>query len=154
MALLCILFIPLLGCSPIGYIGDSDGVEPEDFWTVPRRQMYDEGNDFIRADDLWVFVSNRGMVQKIDVRQVVIKLIKNPEGDKTDQNNIVSINNGFTTLTRSLVGIGRKIIIVSYQGMTAEYSIEVQDITGSNGGDVDDGKGFIVGDEAGFIRWK
>jgi hypothetical protein len=142
----------LSGCSPIGYVSAPGTSNPDDFWTVPRRLVYDEGSDFIRADDLWVFVSSKGITQKIDVGQVFIRLIKDPESDKEASVNRVNINH-ITTLTKSLVGVGRKLIIVSYQDMSAEYSIEINDLTGnnSNGGDED---GFQLGDGDGFIKWR
>ena len=146
------LFVIILaGCSPIGYIGDASTLNPDDFWTVPLRLVYDEGSDFVRTEDLSVWSISRGLTQRIDVRQVQIRLIKNPDGDRNDPNNRVNLNS-ITTLTKSLVGVGRKIISVTYQGLTDEYSIEIQDLTGNLGSEEEEG--FQVGSGGGFIVWR
>jgi hypothetical protein len=143
---LCIISFILAACAPIGFVGADS---PDDFWTVPRRQVYDEGNNFVRADDLWVFVSAGGVVQKIDVKQVTIKLIKNPNVDKANPKNSVSINS-VTPLTRSYAGVGRKLVTVSYKGLTAEYSIEIQSVFDPG----PDGPGFLTGDDGELIWWE
>jgi hypothetical protein len=143
---LCIISFVLAACAPIGFVGADS---PDDFWIVPRRQVYDEGNNFVRADDLWVFTSSGGVVQKIDVKQVTIKLIKNPNVDKSHPGNSVSINS-VTTLTRSYAGVGRKLVTVSYKGLTAEYSIEIQAIFDPDS----DGPGFRMGDDGELIWWE
>ena len=144
------LVCTLAACAPFGPIYESVSSNQDDFWIVPQRIAYDEGSDFVRADDLRVFSSGSGTVQSVDIKQVTIRLIIDPEGDPDNPDNRVSINT-VTRLSRSLVGVGRKLVIVSYKGMSAQYSIEIQDLTGS-GPDPktgDDDKTF-----GGFIKWE
>jgi len=117
---------------------------------VPRRLIYEEGGDFTRADDLWVFASARGIVQRLDINIIDIKIITNPD-DTVNPPNIVQVpfnGNGFQLL-RSVVGIGRKVVSVSHKGMTAEYSIEIENLLGTDPGDGDNGGGM-----GGFIKWE
>jgi len=147
-----ILFVcALASCGPpIGYVGSSLVGSLDDFWTVPRRQVYDEGSSFIKADDLWVFASSRGIVQKIDVYQVTIEFEINPDDSNPAQIVPVPPNGAEFILLKSVVGVGRKLVRVSHNGMTAEYSIEIQDLTGGGGnGNGSDDSGFGE-----FIVWK
>ena len=146
-----VLVYTLASCAPFGPIYDSSSSDQDDFWTVPRRIAYDEGSDFVRADDLWVFSSSQGAVQRVDIRQVAIGLVIDPDSDADDPQNRVSIN-AVTRLSRSLVGVGRKLVIVSWQGMSAHYSIEIQDLTDSG----TDPSNRDNGDKTfgGFIKWE
>ena len=151
-----ILVYTLASCAPpMGYVGGSSGFTSpvDDFWAVPRRQTYDEGSLFVKAEDLWVFASSMGVVQKIDINQVAIELEINPDDlDKPAQ--IVPIppnGNGGFRLLKTVVGVGRKVVTVSYNGMLATYSITIDDLTGSNG---NNGNGDDDGTFGGFIKWE
>ena len=121
-----ILVYALASCGPpMGYVGgDSSGSLVDDFWAVPRRQSYDEGSLFVKADDLWVFASFMGVVQKIDINKVAIELEINPD-DLDNPAQIVAIppnGTGFRLL-KSVVGIGRKLVFISYNGMNPSICI-------------------------------
>jgi hypothetical protein len=107
--------------SPLGTI-DKD-VSVNDFWLVPRRQVYNVGDYFNKNNDLWVFSSKSGSVEQVPVGKVELKLLSNPSAPKPDEylvtEDTLRLLNG--------IGIGRKIIVVSYGEKTAEYSIEIMD---------------------------
>ena len=155
---LIIIFILAACTPPVGAIsGDSqDGAIHvrvlDDFWVVPRRLVYFEGDSFVREDDLWVFASHRGVVERIDVRQVRIDLIRNPNNTSSPIIVPIPANNGNFRLTSANIGTGRKLVSVSYQDIVAEYSIEIHDITGNDngGGGGNDDNGNI----GGIIIWE
>ena len=117
----------VLGCAqPIGTIkgGNAAAGNLDDFWTVPQRQYYTLGNNFVRASDLRAFASYRGIVESIPASSVEISLVKNPGAAKPDAP--IPIVNGEYRLIEGIVGTGRKLIIVTYGSKTAEYSIEIR----------------------------
>jgi hypothetical protein len=133
-AIILTVSFAVVSCSPpIGYIqGGSLGVDFDDFWTVPRRNVYNLGDSFVRASDLWVFASSQGIVRSIPVDKVNIGLISNP--DAAVPYAPIPITNGEYILNAAIVGAGRKLIVVSYGDKTAKYSIEVMDPSGLTGG--------------------
>jgi len=155
-----VVFI-LVACGPpIGYIGGSGGSftgDHDDFWTVPRRQVYNLGDDFVRAEDLWVFATASGAVMRIDVDNVIISLVTNPSASTPDAPITIFSNgngngygngNGRSVYTLGThIGKGRKLIIVSYDGMIAEYSIEIMDPFGLDSDDGSEDGGGV------WIRW-
>jgi len=150
-----ILVYALASCAPpLGYVGDAYGdlSNADDFWAVPRRQTYDEGSLFIKTDDLWVFTSSMGVVQKIDVNKVTIELEINPDDlDKPAQIVPIPPNGSGFRLSKAVVGVGRKVVTVSYNGMKATYSIVIDDLTGDTGGN---GNGDDDGTFGGIIKWE
>ena len=148
--IIIIVSFAVLSCSPpIGYIkgGSGSGADFDDFWTVPRRNVYNLGDGFERASDLWVFASKNGIVQKIPVDDVTIGIVKNPDIETPDEP--IIIKNGKYNLVATVVGAGRKLIVVTYGDKTAKYSIEVMDPSGliDNNGK-GDGEGSTIG-----IKW-
>jgi len=155
-----VVFI-LAACGPpIGHISSPDSIvigDHDDFWTVPRRQTYNLGDDFVRTDDLWVFISSNGAVQRINTERVAIRLITNPNASTPDAAITMSgdVNgngngngNGYRGYTLGThIGKGRKIIIVSYDGMNAEYSIEILDPLGLDSDDGNEDGGGV------WIKW-
>ena len=143
----------LAACTPIGSTF-TNGVNYDDFWTVPRRQTYNLGDSFNRNSDLWVFVSNKGAVESISSKKVEISLITNPDSSAApDVINMLGRSSLDDTyrLTDSTAGTGRKLVVVTYGGNTAEYSIEVADPLGVGGGGDENGNG----DGSGIgITWK
>ena len=130
----------IVSCSPpVGYIQSNSSAGHDDFWIVSQRNVYNLGDAFERASDLRVFTSSRGTVRSIPVGDVEIRLIKNPDAAIPDEP--ISINNGRYTLVESVVGAGRKLIIVSYGDKAAEYSIEVLDPYGVGNGGNGNGEG-------------
>jgi len=133
-------------CTPIGTTHDDDsGADVDDFWTIPRRQYYTLGDNFVRDNDLRAFASHQGMVESIPASKVEISLVRNPDDDEPD--NPIPIVNGQYPLKDTIVGSGRKLIIVSYGSKTDEYSIEVGSLDGSVGPSrpPDSGEGSGIG---------
>jgi len=135
-------FCILAACSPpIGHIFNSSGpsLNHDDFWTVPRRQVYNIGDDFVRTEDLWVFALSQGVVERVDTKNVTISIITNPDAATPgDPLTIYGNGNGSRYTLAVHIGKGRKLITVTYGGMTAEYSIEILDPLGildSDGGE-------------------
>jgi len=148
----------LAACGPpVGHIGGGySGVVQihDDFWVVPRRQVYNLGDDFLSREDLWLFASSRGVVQRVNLGNVVISMVINP--DSATPNNPIIIfgngngngnGNGYAYTLGSHIGRGRKLIIATYRGIEAEYSVEILDPHGLGGDDDDDepGGGIIIG---------
>ena len=126
------------GCAePIGTIKGGSGGKLDDFWAVPQRQYYILGDNFVRDSDLRTFSSYRGIVESIPVSSVTISLVKNPDAAAPDIP--IPIVNGQFRLIDSIVGTGRKLIIVTYGSKTAEYSIEIRNPDGSVDPDPDGG---------------
>ena len=95
-----------------------------DFWTVPKRNVYNLGDYFDRNSDLLAFALSSGNVIPVPVDQVTISIISNPNSTDPDEPIPVS---GNTYRLSSNVGSGRKLIVVTYEDKTTEYSIEVMD---------------------------
>lgn len=128
-------------CYPLGYTHDAGF---DDFWTIPQRQYYTLGDDFVRTSDLRAFASSRGMIEAIPASDVEIALVKNPDAEAPGDP--IPIVNGRYRLISSVVGTGRKLVIVTYEGKTAEYSIEVRNTDGSiDPGDQGSGEGSGIG---------
>ena len=133
---------------PIGTIkrGSAVAGNLDEFWTVPRRQYYIHGDDFVRKNDLWAFASYNGLVETIPIEKVEISLVKNPRAAPAAWDTI-NIKNGAYTLVSS-VGTGQKLIRVTYENMTAEYSIEVRNPDGTRDPEDNNGNGSSV-----IIKW-
>ena len=140
-------FSILSACAPIGFM-DHDTVYDE-MWIVPKRQTYNVGDDFRQTDDLLVFASYQGMVETIDIRRVSISLYPRPNGT-SNGNGVIHITNGSYVLSPTVVGSGRKLIVVNFKNMIADYSIQVNDPFGLAPDPDDDGN---IGGGIGII-WK
>jgi len=139
----------VFGCAePIGTIKGGTGTgKVDDFWTIPRRQYYVHGDDFVRKSDLWAFSSYRGLVESVPVDKLTISLVTNPRAAPAQWEK-VDIKNGEYTLVGSVVKTGQKLIVVTYDNKTAEYSIEVRNPDGS----VDPGDNGSSGSSV-VIQW-
>jgi len=114
-------------CAPIGS-AFTGSTTYDDFWTVPRRQTYNLSEYFNRSSDLWVFASSMGAVESIPVNNVEISLITNPGAAVPNVINMLGqSSSGNTYMLIASVGTGRKLVVVTYGGSRAEYSIEVED---------------------------
>ena len=131
--------------APIGvlYIPYDPGTY-DNFWVTVRREVYHFGDTFDKNNDLSVFASSDGMVSQIPVSEVTISLIRNP--DSTAPNGPILIDVDEYRLVASVVGAGRKLIIVTFGNMTTSYSIEVFDPQSID--DPDNGDSTGIG-----IRW-
>jgi len=130
---------------PLGHIHDNNsGADFDDFWTVPQRQYYTLGDNFVRTKDMRAFASSQGMVASIPADSVEISLVKNPSAAAPDAP--IPIVNGQYRLIASIVGTGSKLVIVTYGNKTDEYWIEVRNPDGSvDPGDESSGEGSGIG---------
>ena len=140
-----LLTVFILSCAPpVGYL--NDGAAGEELLAVPYRIVYDVNNLFQRRSDVAVYTSLRGAVRSIPVRDVKISVIENPSFPN-DPLIEVSADEDYP-----LTNKGRKVIVLSYKGLEARYSIEVQDPLGV-GGDGSGGGNVGVGGGQGGIIW-
>ena len=147
-----VIFIVLLlfslfftGCAPpVGQLNDWAFNE---LLAVPQRMVYEPGDLFQRDTDLSVFTSSpNGNLNPVDIAMVDILIKEDPSRPENTRP-----VNGEYKLNIS----GRKIIFLSYQGLTTEYSIEVTDLSGGNGSG---GGSIIIGEGGskpigGGIKW-
>jgi len=139
--IIIIVSFAVISCYPIGYTHDA---ELDDFWTVPQRQYYTLGDNFVRTRDMRAFASSQGLVESIPADSVKISLVKNPSAAAPDAP--IPIVNGQYRLISSIVGTGSKLIIVAYGGKTDEYWIEIRNPDGSvDPGDQGSGEGSGIG---------
>jgi len=94
---------------------------------------------FNRQEDLSVFAAFHGMVETIPTDQVEISIIE-PEAPEKP----VPIPRDFPDEFYIFRKPGRNIVVVSYNGMSARYSVEVNDPYNLSGDDDDDGNGGII----------
>ena len=139
---------PDLGWQPNGPGGPDGPGAPsdyDDFWAVSQRNVYNLGDYFDRNSDLLAFALSNGSVIPISVDNVTIDIIINPDSSALYEMVPVSAN---TYRLSTNVGSGRKIIVVSYEDKTAEYSIEVMDPhnldPGNGGGGSGGGSGIGI----------
>jgi len=110
---------------PIGNIG---GYGNDDLlWTVPNRVAYDLNDLFMRNSDYQVFVSYRGVIQHVPNNQVKVAVAEDP--DFSDEREYIPLDENYSLRTQ-----GRKLIVVEYGELSADYSIEVRDPFGLGGG--------------------
>jgi len=132
-----IIALAAAGCGPpignIGGYGDSDLL-----WTVPNRVAYDLNDLFLRNSDYQVFISYHGVMQYIPNDQVKVAVAEDP--DFPDEREFVPLEENYALITE-----GRKLIMVEYKELSAQYSIEVRDPFGLGGtGGSDSGTGIII----------
>ena len=115
-----LFFLSLTGCAPpIGHLNGGAAAYDE-LLAIPQRMTYDLGDEFKRETDLSVFVSYGGALQPIPIDVVDIGIV-----DADTPEEIIVINGGYM-----MKFPGRKIISVSYDGLSAKYSVEVKDPLG------------------------
>jgi len=136
--LILIAALAAAGCGPpigsIGGYGDTDLL-----WTVPNRVAYDLNDLFMRNSDYQVFVSYRGIIQYVPNDQVKVAIAEDP--DFSDEREYIPLDENYALLSE-----GRKLIVVEYNDLSAQYSIEVRDPfgLGGNGGNESSGSGIII----------
>jgi len=132
------------GCAPpVGYVG---GTADEQLLAVPYRIVYNVNNLFQRHSDLSVFTSSKGALRPIPIENITISVIENPAYPDI----IIQIPDDEDY---SLEYSGRKIIVLSYNGLEARYSIEVQDPLGIGGSGSGEGGNVEIGGGGGGIIW-
>jgi hypothetical protein len=136
--LILIVVLAAAGCGPpigsIGGYGDKDLL-----WTVPNRVAYDLKDLFLRNSDYQVFVSYRGVIQYVPNDKVKVAIAEDP--DFSDEREYIPLDENYPLLTE-----GRKLIMVEYNDLSAQYSIEVRDPfgLGGAGGSDSSGTGIII----------
>ncbi|HCC38242.1 MAG TPA: hypothetical protein DEQ14_11910 [Treponema sp.] len=126
-----IVSLAAAGCAPIGSIGATSSID--DFWVVSQRYEYELGDSFNRDKDLRVFISYQGIVEPIPVKDVDISIVTTGNTPQT-----FVVENTTYRISPS-VGKGRKLIVVTYNNSSAEYSIQVEDPSGLTDGEEDEG---------------
>ena len=114
--------------------------ERDAFWTVPNRMHYIINDPFDRQEDLSVFAVFKGIVEAIPTDQVEISIIEDPERPTEP----VPIPRAFPDEFYIFRKPGRNIVVVSYNEMSARYSVEVNDPYNLSGDPDDDGNGGII----------
>jgi len=137
------LLIAAVGVScarPLGSIYGSGTASADVLWAVPYRVVYDMNALFLRRSsksDVVVFTTDtEGAVRSIPIKDVTINIITNPN----QPNELVLIP---PDEDYQLQSPGRKIIVISYDDLSVEYSIEVKDPLGV-GEETDGGSGLII----------
>jgi hypothetical protein len=136
--LILIVALAAVGCGPpigdIGGYGDTDLL-----WTVPNRVAYDLNDLFMRNSDYQVFVSYRGVIQYVPNEKVKVSIAEDP--DFSEEREYIPLDENYALRTQ-----GRKLVVVEYGEMSADYSIEVRNQfgMGDNGGNENSGSGIII----------
>ena len=128
----------------MGHLSDSVG----ELLAVPQRMVYEPGDWFLRNSDVSVFTSSNGNLNPVNITMVDINIKEDPSRPE----NTRPVNGEY-----KLNVPGRKIISITYRGLTTEYSIEVRDLYGGGNGNGNGGGNVTVGDGAslggGGIKW-
>ena len=136
--LILIIALAAADCGPpignIGGYGDTDLL-----WTVPNRVAYDLYDLFLRNSDYQVFVSYRGVIQYVPNDKVKVAIAEDP--DFSDEREYIPLDENYALRTQ-----GRKLVLVEYGDLSADYSIEVRDPfgLGGEGGAGSGGTGIII----------
>jgi len=141
---ICALFA-VTGCSmPIGTIYGkapvTAGYKHDPMWLVPRKQLYEIDDRFMRNEHFQIFVVDDGAVREVDPEDegVAVRLLYN-EGLSTEQNYTVA------DATHQFFAIGPWKVEVDYLERSGYYMVEVY--SPNNGG------GSIGGDGGIGIIW-
>jgi len=143
--LLLLLIFPLIvlaNCSlPIGSIesgGPSINRTGDSMWLVPRRQLYQIDERFLRNEDFQVFLVEDGVVSEI---------LPNTQGLRVLLSGNHNLSTEFVELVTSthhaFFRVGRHVITVEYADRSASYSLEVFSPNNGNSIGGDDGIGII-----------
>jgi len=135
----------LTNCSqPIGTLEHSFSDEVDSIFLVPRRQLYQLDEKFIRDEDFQLFAVDGGMVLEIlppftEANRVYVEL-SGHIGLSTEFHQKLY---GKENTHHPFYVIGRHIVTVTYGGKSSWYSIEVFAPTNGNTLGGDDGIGII-----------
>jgi hypothetical protein len=134
----CVLVLAGSCSQPVGTIENRDGGgdghtgKGDTLWLIPRRQLYEYGENFRRDDDFQIFIVEDSDVLEISPSTpgVSVAIVPPPyEELKSVQSSILNLS--FTT--------GRHIVKVDYAGKEGNYSIDVR----ANGDTIGGGDGGI-----------
>jgi hypothetical protein len=133
----------LAGCSqPIGdiYGGGGSGANytTETMWLVPRRQLYQIDERFLRNEDFQIFIVDKSNVMEIPSHTPGVTVVLSG-----DHNLSTEFSELVDTTHHQFFRVGRHIVTVDFNDKSANYSLEV--FSPNNGGGIngDDGIGII-----------
>jgi hypothetical protein len=123
---------------PLGSLYDDTVSDHDELYAVPYRVVYDINALFLRRSDVVVFTSNKeGALRSVPITDVTINIAVNP--DQPDDLVFIPPDEDY-----QLQSSGRKIIAISYDGLSVRYSIEVKNPLGAEEGDDGGGSGLTV----------
>ena len=134
--------IALIGCQPPFGSIDRGTAAHETLWAVPNRWVYNINDPFDWQDDLIVFAAFQGLVETIPVESVIFSIMEDP--DSPDVLVPVPPSNSEFFVFRN---IGRNIVVLYFDNMFYQYSVQVQDplnIGGGGGGGSGGGGGIGI----------
>ena len=140
-----LLVCAITGCSmPIGSIygkNTEDDFITDPIWLVPRRQLYQIDERFMRNEDFQIFIVDNNLVREIppDTRGVTVEISGNHNLSTEFRYTVYSTQQEFFR-----VGLHR--VTVEYDGRTSWYAVEVFSPNNGSGIGGDDGIGIIWAD--------
>jgi len=141
---LCSLFFVLSSCSPLGFLGE--GTVYDKIWIEPKRLFYSIGESFIPGNELSVYASYRNLTEEIPLSRITLSIVVRPE---LSGSSAYDITGDELVLDTTLIGKGRKQIIVAMDDLATSYIIMVDDPFGLAPDDTEDIEGGGIG-----IVWK
>jgi len=140
------LLIPifvLTNCSqPIGNLEDSLGktdFEGDSMWLVPKRQLYQIDERFLRNEDFQIFM--------VDSQKGVVSVPPTTPGVRVTLSGNHNLSTEFIqpviTTHHQFFIVGRHIVTVEYSGRSSNYSLEVFSPNNGNSIGGDGGIGII-----------
>jgi len=121
-SLLIVTFSLLTSCSPLGFLGE--GTVYDTIWAEPKRLFYNLGESFIPGNELSVYASYRNFTEEIPLSRVELSMVVRPGVSGSDAYDITA-NDFF--LDTTLVGKGRKQIVVTMDNYVTSYIIMIED---------------------------
>jgi hypothetical protein len=135
------LICALTSCSiPIGTLENNNrsNYSVDIMWLVPRRQLYQLDDKFLRNEDFQIFIVDKGGV---------VEIPPTDPGVEVEISGNIGLSNEFhtpvTTTHHTFHNVGRHIVTVKFGGKEAWYSIEVFSPNNGNSLGGDDGIGII-----------
>jgi uncharacterized protein YkuJ len=126
---------------PIGTLENNNltgSTSADAMWLVPRRQMYQIDERFLRNEDFQIFLVDKGGVIEIlpSTANVKVEISGNHSLSTEFHEEITSTHHQFFRT-------GRHIVTVEYSNKSAFYSLEVFSLNNGNSIGGDDGIGII-----------
>jgi len=148
--LICALIIVLTSCSPLGFLG----VDPvyDTIWAEPKRLFYNLGESYIPSQELTVYATYRNHTEKIPLSRVALSIVVRPGISRSGANGVgeeYDIPGDELFLDATLIGKGRKQIIVTLDNYVTSYYIMIDDPFNLDPDDEEDPDGGGIG-----IIWK
>jgi len=126
--LISALIIVLASCSPLGFLGE--GTVYDTIWAEPKRLFYNLGESFVPGKELSVYASYRNFTEEIPLSRVTLSIVTRPGVSRSGDNGVgdeYDINGDDFVLNPTLIGKGRKQIIVTMDNYVTSYYIMIDD---------------------------